>query len=488
MADRYVGKCGNAFKTSLKDDNGRLITRLIWGDLVHIEQEAGEKVKVKARGQTGWVDAAILDDVSLLEVYIIDVGQGDGILVKTPDGKWHLIDAGVTNASQMTRKGTANFLRWKFQEDLLEPTIALTNVIVTHPDADHFGGLIDVFTGTLADGRTFPVAVENFYHNGLGRFASTPELGQTRSGEVAPFPYGEHGVSLNGTFVIELLDRADSFRDPPRNLKASFKRYAELVSQVPHHVQRLSQTDGYLPGYAPGDNATTITVLGPIAEDISGGQVGLRLFDDGNSKTVNGQSILLRLDYRHARLLLAGDLNLSSQRLLLSYHDAAEFATDVFKACHHGSEDVYMDFLKAVKARATIISSGDNEDYSHPRPLIVGASGRYGREAIGARGQKMPPLVYSTELARSVKLAYAEKARIRRQAGAARLEDAPVQDVQLHAGDWKRFHSLAKTPVATDLVYGLVNVRTDGQHILCGTMMEMDNDFDIKVFKAGVDA
>jgi CRP-like cAMP-binding protein len=45
-----------------------------------------------------------------------------------------------------------------------------------------------------------------------------------------------------------------------------------------------------------------------------------------------------------------------------------------------------------------------------------------------------------------------------------------------------------ETPVATDLVYGLVNIRTDGQYILCGTMIEKGDDFDIKVFQAGVDA
>jgi len=485
MTTRYVGKCKTAFKTALRDDEGRILTNLLWGDLVHVEQEAGAQVKVKARGWTGWVDAAALGDESLLEVYVIDVGQGDGILVKTPDGQWHLIDAGVISALQMTKKGTANFLRWKFQEDLLQETVALTNVIVTHPDADHYGGLIDLFSGTLADGRTFPVTVENFYHNGLGRFSGAPKLGQSQTGQVAPFPCGDHGIKRSGAFVTELLDDAASFRDPPRPLEGSFRRFAELVGQTPQHVQRLSQSDRYLPGYAPGDNAAQIAVLGPIAEEFKAGQMGLRVLENAASKTVNGHSILLRLDYGKARLLLTGDLNLASQRLLLSYHPEAEFAVDVFKACHHGSEDISLDFLKAVKACATIISSGDNENYSHPRPLLIGASGRYGREAVDMRGQAMPPLIYSTELARSVRLAYAEKARIRQQTTPVVYDYKPVRNVQLKAGDWKYYHSLAKTSVAADLIYGLVNVRTDGRQILCATMTEQGNDFDTKVFTAG---
>jgi hypothetical protein len=44
---------------------------------------------------------------------------------------------------------------------------------------------------------------------------------------------------------------------------------------------------------------------------------------------------------------------------------------------------------------------------------------------------------------------------------------------------------LRYTPVMVDLVYGLVNVRTDGVNILCATMVEKNNDFDVKVFRAG---
>lgn len=488
MTVRYVGKCGNTFTTTLKDDKGRVLTKLIWGDPVHVEQEAGQQVKVRARGWSGWVDAAALDDVSLLEVYIIDVGQGDGILVKTPDAKWHLIDAGISSASQMTKKGAANFLRWKFQEDLLQQTVSLANVIVTHPDADHYGGLIDVFSGTLADGRTFPVTVDNFYHNGLGRFAAAPKLGQTQTGEVASFPFGEHGIKRRGTFITELLGDADSFRNPPHKFSTTFQRFADLVAQVPRHVQRLSQADGYLPGYAPGENTTQITVLGPIAEDIGKGRVGLRKFGNTESKTVNGHSILLRLDFGQTRLLLAGDLNLPAQQLLLSYHDAVKFASDVFKACHHGSEDISMEFLQAAQACVTVISSGDNENYAHPRPLAIGAAGRYGREAVDVYGQTMPPLIYSTELARSVKLAYAEQVRVRQSADSTYYSDTPLRNVQLRMSDWKRFRALTRTSIAADLIYGLVNVRTDGQYILCGTMLEKGNDFDIKVFRVGVDS
>lgn len=87
MAIKYV----DPFTTPLKDDGGRCIATLLWGDLVHVLDSSGTSVKVQARGMTGWVDTTALSDRSLLEIYVIDVGQGDGVLLKTPEGKWHLI-------------------------------------------------------------------------------------------------------------------------------------------------------------------------------------------------------------------------------------------------------------------------------------------------------------------------------------------------------------------------------------------------------------
>ena len=50
------------------------------------------------------------------------------------------------------------------------------------------------------------------------------------------------------------------------------------------------------------------------------------------------------------------------------------------------------------------------------------------------------------------------------------------------------YRTLESTPIAIDLIYGLVNVRTDGKTILCATMLESGKAFDKKLFLAGVDA
>ncbi|HVK40159.1 MAG TPA: MBL fold metallo-hydrolase [Candidatus Kapabacteria bacterium] len=488
MATRYVSTPTARFEIERGD---RLFRKeLLWGDTCRTIETSADRTKVHARGATGWVATSALGTKRLLEIYVIDVGQGDAVLMRTPNGKWHLIDGGVSNDRQMTRKGAANFLRWKFLEDLGKKKVELQNVILTHPDFDHYGGLINVLEGFLpaADqpARRFDVEVDTFLHSGMGRFERGAPLGARVAGEVAAFPAGDHGIPTKGSFITELLDGKSDFATPPRPLTISFGSLASQVAAVPASVRRLSSADGFLPGYSTG--ACRIRVLGPVVEQTAAGERGLRWLAD-ESKTRNGHSVVLRVDYRKARILLTGDLNTLSQRLLLSYHDASEFTVDVAKGCHHGSDDIHLDFVRAMGACATVISSGDNEDYAHPRPRVMGASARYGREAVDPDdpgGEKCPPLLYSTELARSVRLAYAESISVK-EAGDVLVEHAitatdPIVDP---AGRDDRPRPLMQAPLAVDLIYGLVNIRTDGETILLATMEEKGNSFDVRRIVAG---
>lgn len=473
------------FTADLVDENDDRLTELLWGDPLHVLDDSTDPARVRARTRTGFLPQDRLTDQGLLEVYVIDVGQGDGVLLRTPDDRWHLVDAGAPNASQMTGKGAANFIRWKFLDDLERDGVELENVVLSHPDYDHYGGLLDLFRGEISrPDRTFPVEVGTFYHPGLGRFSDAPRLGEHVDGDVGEFPEGYHRIRTYGSFITELLDDRSSFADPPRQLSGSFGELAELVAAVPGDVRRLSHRDGFLPGYGPGESDLEIRVLGPILEEAVPGTDGLRRLGS-QSVTRNGHSVVLRLDYGDARVLLTGDLNAKSQRLLLSYHPPEEFRADVAKGCHHGSEDIDLSFAAATAARATVISSGDNEDYAHPRPLVMGASGRYGRDALDADGEPLPPLLYSTELARSVRLRYADSVRIERRY----YDPIPysVYDTEIRADGEAWFRSLEYLPLSTDLVYGLVNVRTDGEHVLCATMEERGVEFDVKVFRAGVE-
>jgi beta-lactamase superfamily II metal-dependent hydrolase len=483
---KYLNDAGGRFKLPLKDDAGKTLCTLLWGDPLQELAREAERVRVRARRRTGWLPASAVGDTGLLEIYVIDVGQGDGVLMRTPhDDAWHIIDAGIRASEQMTRKGAANFLRWKFIDDLQRPGVRLANMIVTHPDADHFGGMIDLLCGALPDGRSFAIEVDRFWHCGIGRFKDGDKLGAMRADTSStPLPNAGFGIKPAGTFIVELLDGKTHFKTPKRAFASDFAALAQLVGKVPKKVGSLSYSDTWLPGYAPAAGAASIRVLGPVLEKLAGGGKGLRSFSS-ESVTRNGHSVVLRVDYGRARVLLTGDLNTDSQRLLLSCHAASEFAADVSKGCHHGSDDIDLRFVRAMAARATVVSSGDSEDYAHPRPRILGASARYGRDSRDLDGELMPPLLYSTELARSVGLGFASRARTvaephvdyKPEELEAKFDDSPL-------GNYRR---LSWLPIATDLVYGLVNVRSDGQRMLCATMKEGSSDFDLRVFEAGVE-
>lgn len=90
-----------------------------------------------------------------MRVHFIDVGQGDSILIESPNGKTMLVDGGVKGAGQEVvayLKGLA--------------VNKLDIVVATHPDADHIGGLIPVLN---------TVPIEQFYDSGKVHTSQTFE-------------------------------------------------------------------------------------------------------------------------------------------------------------------------------------------------------------------------------------------------------------------------------------------------------------------------
>ena len=69
-----------------------------------------------------------------LEVTFIDVGQGDSILIKTPRGKFILVDGG---GSDFSDPGTRKVLPYLYYRGVRELYLAIN----THPDTDHLQGL-----------------------------------------------------------------------------------------------------------------------------------------------------------------------------------------------------------------------------------------------------------------------------------------------------------------------------------------------------------
>jgi len=492
MAIDYVSASSTDLFTA--PTGGKRILSLLWGDRVRTQGASGVHMKVQARGKTGYVKKADLGGKSLLEIYFIDVGQGDGVLIRTPDHRHVLIDGGYKRRSQPGGKNAADFVDWKFVKDYGQSTIDLDAAIASHNDADHFGGLWDLMSADAGAKRELDataVHVEAFYHAGISWWKKAPS-GRTLGASVA---------TAKGPMWVDLLEgRAEAQQavSPGGAGKKLTGEWAKLFESIlattssagaPTSIARLSHLLGHVPGFAPAAGKVSIRVLGPF-EHKHGGKPALRKFTGGDSKNTNGQSVLLRIDYGRTRVVLNGDLNRASQSALLGDWAGAlqEFECDVAKACHHGSDDVSYRFLQAMRPAVTVISSGDNEGHDHPRPGIVAASATTGFLSI-ENDAIVTPLVYSTEIARSISLGVPIELAI---AGGASLKGTAFRDSVLSyeetkAGDLNprtRSKKLGETLVVAGLVYGLVNVRTDGDRILCATMNESDYSWNLKELRS----
>jgi beta-lactamase superfamily II metal-dependent hydrolase len=74
-------------------------------------------------------------DYGLFSIYFLNVGQGDSELIVFPTGARVLIDGGPANGAVAREIGSI-FHPWDRAIDI---------AIVTHPEEDHFGGLVDLY-------------------------------------------------------------------------------------------------------------------------------------------------------------------------------------------------------------------------------------------------------------------------------------------------------------------------------------------------------
>lgn len=369
---------------------------LLMGTWLRVLAQDGEWLEVVDRtgAHAGFVLAA---DVALrapLKIFYVDVGQGDGAIIESPQGIL-LIDGGPSKDYYRTLKARAQ----PVIDDTGEP-VHITAIVMSHPDDDHFVGL----THLLKDPD---FTVGRIYHNGVIRFHDDSDHGAMKLGTTANrLLNGETHEVLSQSYntmgdVEALLAEGD--------LKARFKAFWEAAKlaqdegRLLNGARRLTHRSGALSEFDvdPADGLH-IDVLGPVATKDSG-SIEFVTFpspehpDAGASAshTINGHSVVLKLTFGEHTFMFGGDLNIPAQRYLLEHYAAQPelFEVDVNKACHHGSSDFLVDFLKKANPRATVFSSGEDRLHDHPLPDAMGAAIRHSRGDI--------PLLFSTELART---------------------------------------------------------------------------------------
>lgn len=125
-----------------------------------------------------WENKFVCDQETLC-VWFFDVGQGDGIFIKTPSGKKIIVDAGP-DASILTKLGE---VMWPWDK-------TIDAIVMTHPDADHISGFIPILKRYRV-GRVFETGVvaDTQIDTELRNIIQTERIPITRvrRGDILPF-------------------------------------------------------------------------------------------------------------------------------------------------------------------------------------------------------------------------------------------------------------------------------------------------------------
>lgn len=361
------------------------VQHVIFGDYIKIldtEIQNG-RVYVRGRDTNGWISADMLQKNRILEVNFVDIGQGDGCHMVTPDDEHYIIDAG--KGDNMYR-----YLYWRFNLENNQNLPFKFKAIISHPDNDHYLGFGEIFDAPQ-------IQFDKVYHNGIVQKPIDLTAGwDTQIGHLITQPNGDK-------FLVSIVNSDNGFKsilNDQANLSGSGSQYpktmAKLLNQpIPPIFEALSKQSGYITGNGH-DDEFSLEVLSPITSQ-ENNQEMLPYFGS-MGKTKNGHSVLIKLKYKKLKVMLGGDINEEAGEYInkcygINALDA--LMVDIAKACHHGSHHFSYAFLENINALGTVISSGDDENYSHPRPDTLGA--------IGKTGYSDRPLIFSTELARSNK-------------------------------------------------------------------------------------
>jgi beta-lactamase superfamily II metal-dependent hydrolase len=198
-----------------------------------------------AAGEQGHDDAVAENAPEGLEVDVLDVGEGDAVLVRFPGGSTMLVDGGPNAAG----------------EDVLLPfftSIHLTTleyVVATHPDADHCGGLDDVVNNVHVlhvweNGQTKNTATWNDFAQAVQAHGLTPRIVHRGDAEdvdgcdveVFNADQGYADVNSNGIVLAiiceggQVLLTGDATEATENDLIGAFGgRLHSQIVKVPHH-------------------------------------------------------------------------------------------------------------------------------------------------------------------------------------------------------------------------------------------------------------
>lgn len=283
-------------------------------------------------------------DRSFVTVFL-DVGQGDGILIRTEQETSILIDGGSTSNQRVGEYVLLPAIRYYGMSEL-------DYVFVTHGDADHISGI-----EYLLNAEHIGVRIRNLvlakYGDRQG-LANIETLAKEKNINVV---YMEAGGKIQekqnpdmAGLTLECLYPSGSTLEAKQVVEREADSIAEAKQVAEREASGITDDKKIAIGL---DNAITANVPGEGAT--------------GSGLNANDLSMVLLAKYDGRKILFTGDAGSMVEKRLILEKSILLSEIDALKVGHHGSHSASSKgFLQTTKPQYAIISCGKKNHYGHP--------------------------------------------------------------------------------------------------------------------------
>ncbi len=269
-----------------------------------------------------------------LEVTFLDVGQGDGIVIRS-ENKTILVDGGSSQEKNLGENCLIPFIK-------SQGISCLDAMVVTHGDQDHISGVRE-----LLEQRESGIEVKRLL------------LPSSGAGDQACVQLAEL-AKARGIDVF-FLDREGIWNWTGAGLQQQCMEKGVGIGSAEIFWQNILGKE------------VNISCLHPSVE-----KIGIGGTEEADADRNNGSLVLL-LEYQSFQLLLTGDVELQGEQEILAR--GLDSPVTVLKAAHHGSASSSgEEFLNVVRPAYVVFSYGKGNRYGHPSDSVVERCERIGAE------------------------------------------------------------------------------------------------------------
>lgn len=242
-----------------------------------------------------------------LRVAFLNIGQGDATLITFPNGQKMLVDC-ARDAAILPALGRN--MSW-FDRDI-------DYLVATHPDADHYGGCIDVLQR---------YTIKHIYFNGFEKEGSQL-LAEFHRAVADEEPTGAEYMIVSSTERLAIAGVTIQFLYPDHSL----------------------ERNPYVPGVKDVDS--------------------------------NNTSIVMKIRYGDQDILMTGDMEEPLEEYMIRRYGSALQSEILKVGHHGSNSSSGEEFVRAVSPDYATISAGKKNSYGHPSLRVLKRLERIGAEVL----------------------------------------------------------------------------------------------------------